>query len=82
MFCSSFHEIRPFSDFRHTFYLSIRFVVIFIRRFIIGIIISKKKKKLLNFSESEQVSEEKDDERLNWTRDDRTSVKISDYKSR
>lgn len=44
MFCSSFYEIRPFSDFRHTFYLSIRFVVIFIRRFIIGIIISKKKK--------------------------------------
>lgn len=82
MFCYSFHEIRPFSDFRHTFYLSIRFVVIFIRRFIIGIIISKKKKKLLNFSESEQVSKEKDDERLNWTRDGRTSVKISDYKSR
>lgn len=81
MFCSSFHEIRRFSYFRHTFYLSIRFVVIFIRRFIIGIIISKKKK-LLNYSESEQVSEEKDDERLNWTRDGRTSVKISDYKSR
>lgn len=65
MFCSSFHEIRRFSDFRHTFYLSIRFVVIFIRLFIIGIIISKKKKKLLNYSESEQVSKEKDDERLN-----------------